>query len=322
MTGQGGWSGDDTALTEVIALPPAERRVLAALAVVGRASLSADDLAELVEVQDVASIVGDLERRGFVRSDERKRYSAVGRIGESIRRTDEALATGDRLLSYVTTLAKGGRLTPARLVEDTEAILGLSEWAAETQRWLGLLELVKTLQAASGIAQRVPEWLTLLERGRRAAQALDDRGSEVWVLEQMAAASASGGDAVSAQRFLREADELRRGRRPSEPSETKVYESAPAAGQAAAGGSGAQGIALWIIGLIVAAGAGVGVGYAVANDNGSSGSTVTTTPLPITVTLPGGTVTTEETVTLPATTVLTTTTETTTTTVTTGPTVP
>jgi hypothetical protein len=319
VTGQGSWPGDDTALTEVIALPPAERRVLAALAVVGRASLSADELAELVEVPDVAPIVDDLERRGFVRRDERTRYSAAGRIGESIRRTDEALATGDRLLGYVTTLARGGRLTPARLVEDTEAILGLSEWAAETQRWQGLLELVKTLQASSAIAQRVPEWLTLLERGRRAARALDDRGSEVWVLEQMAAASASAGDAVSAQRFLREADELRRGRRPGEETETRVYEPAPAAGQAAAGGSGTQGIVLWIIGLIVAAGAGVGVGYAIANDNGSSGSTVTTTPVPVTVTLPGGTVTTQETVTLPATTVLTTTTETTTTT---GPTIP
>jgi hypothetical protein len=40
MTGSGGWPGDDDAETQVMALPPEERQVLAALAVVrSRSSL-------------------------------------------------------------------------------------------------------------------------------------------------------------------------------------------------------------------------------------------------------------------------------------------
>src|SRR6266511_4101295 len=112
MTDEGGWPGDDTAETQVIALSPAERQVLATLAVVGRASLSADELAALVEVDDVAPLIDDLERRGLIKRDEQKRYSALGRVGEQIRKTDTALASGDRLLKYMTTLARGGQLTP------------------------------------------------------------------------------------------------------------------------------------------------------------------------------------------------------------------
>jgi hypothetical protein len=304
MTGSG-WPGDDTEPTQVMALPAAERQILAALAVIGDASWSRDELAELVEVENVEPILADLERRGLIRGDEKKRYSAIGRIGEQIRRTDAALATGDRLLKYMTTLATTGRLTPEQLVDDAEAILGLSGWAAETGQWEQLLELVKTLQACFAIAHRAQEWLTLLHRARTAARALNDQQSEIWVLRQLATASASAGDAAAAQRYLREADELER--RPTLQRAARTDDALSAGRDAAAtGGGSAQRIGLWILGLIVAAGAGAGVGYAIGNDNGSVGAT--TAPVSVTLTLPGRTVTTSETVTLPATTVLSTTT--------------
>jgi hypothetical protein len=234
----------------------------------------------------------------------------LGRVGEGIRQTDDALASGDRLLKYMTTLAKGGDLTPERLVEDAEAILGLSEWAAEHREWAALLELVKTLQACFGIAHRVEEWLALLEHGRSAARALGDQGSEVWVLQQMATASASAGDSEAAQRYLREADSLQRRRQPGLRRTARTEEAFQAGSQAAAAGRGVPRLALWLVGLLVAAGGGIGAGYAIGSDNGNVGAT--TARVPVTVTAGGRTVTTSDTVTLPATTVLSTTTETTT----------
>ncbi len=209
MSGSGDWPGDETAETRVMALPAQEREILAALAVVGHASLSRDELAELLRVDDVAPLVADLEARGLVRSDER-RCSAVGRIGEEIRRTNEALSTGDRLMGYLSTLAQGGRLTPGRLGEDSAAILGLSEWAAEMQRSTQLLEMVKTVEASYEIAHRAEEWRELLLRGRGAAHALGDRQSEIWMLQRLATAAAMAGDSAGAQQYLREADELQR----------------------------------------------------------------------------------------------------------------
>jgi hypothetical protein len=270
------------ATTQIAALPVAERRVLAALAIVGRASLSGDELAELAEVHDVTPLVADLERRGLIRRDEKKRYRALDRIGEEIRRTDTVLSTGERLLQYVTTLAKDGQLTPERLLDDAEAVLGLAEWAAECQQWERLLELVKTLQACFGIASRVEEWLTLLDRGHSAARALGDRQSEIWVLRQLAAALASTGDLPAAQQRLREADELQAGRPLS-----------------------LRRVTLWTLGVIAFATAGGAAGYAIGDSNAGTGPTTT---VPVTVTAGGQTVTRFQTVTSPATTVLSTTT--------------
>jgi len=312
MSGPGGWPGDETAETQALSLPAAERQILAALAVVGGASLSADELAELAGAADVIPLVEDLERRGLVQRDERKRYSALRRVGEQVRRTDEALATGDRLLRNFTTLARRGALTPQRLGDDAQAILGLSEWASETRRWAGLLELVQSLQASFGIAEHAQEWRTLLERALVAARALGDRLAEIWVLQQLSTASAAMGDMQTAQRYLREADELQRA---SQTVRREVTTEQPVPVVPADGGGGVPGAVFWIAGIVLALAAGVGLGYVL--DSGGGNAAATTAQVSVTLTRPGTTLTTQETVTLPATTFtttsLTTTTEMTTT---------
>ena len=316
----GSTENGETAETRISTLTPDERRILTALAVVGQASLSEEELAAVTEPGDVTSTVADLQRRGLVRQDEQQRYSLLGRIGAELRETDQALATGERLAGYLTTLAHAGDLSPARLVQDAEAILGLSEWAAEHEQWNQLLELVQTTQACFSIARRIDQWISLLRGGRAAAQALGDRDAEVQILHQLATAHSVAGDAEAAQRSLREADEVqRRGRppsgRPRARDETRLARTA-----AAETGRRVPRIALWAAGLIAAAGAGLGAGWAVAgSDNGSVGPT--TVEVPVTVTVSGQTITTTKETTLPAETVTTTTTviSTTTTTVTTTP---
>jgi len=294
---------------DVATLSPAERQVLAALSVVGHASLSSAQLAQLVELDDVRPVIADLAEQGFMQKNDDERYALAGRIGERIRDTDDALASGDRLIQHFTTLATGGALTPERLAEEAQAILGLSEWAAEHRQWARLLEFVKTLQSCFGIANRIQQWLALLQRGREASQAIGDRQSEIWVLEQMATASQSAGDAASAQRYLDEAARLRTG---------------GAAEAVAAGGS--RRLARWIIGIALATAVGIGAGMAIGS--GKSDRSATTTNVPVTVTANGQTVTTSKTISVPATTVTSTFTETTTetttvtTTVTTSPPTP
>lgn len=303
MGGPTDWPGDETAETQALGLPIAERQVLVALAVVGRASLSADELADLRLTADVVPLLEDVERRGLVQLDERRRYSVLRSVGEQLRRTDEATATGDRLLSYFSALARNGSLTPDRLDADAPAILGLAEWAAETGRFTGLLELVQTLQSCFGIAHRSGQWLTLLDHARKSARALGDRQSEIWALQQMATAAAATGDAVAAQRFLREADELSYGPRVAETREatSRTIVAAPPPPESRSGGLPAW--VLWTLGVIAALAIGAALGYVL--NNGSSSSNTTTAHVPVTLTRQGTTQTTQETVTLPATTVTT-----------------
>ena len=317
MGGPTDWPGDETAETQALGLPAAERQVLVALAVVGRASLSADELADLGLTADVVPLLEDLERRGLVQLDERRRYSVLRSVGEQLRRADEATATCDRLLSYFSTLARNGSLNPSRLGDDAPAILGLAEFAAQTGRFAGLLELVQTLQACFGVAERTGQWLTLLEHARTSARSLGDRQAEIWALQQMATTTAAAGDAETAQRFLREADELRYGPRVASPpppevtSRTAVAPPPPPPPES----KSAWPTVLWILGIVAALAVGVGLGFAL--DNGSSTSNTTTAQVSVTLTRPGTTQTAQETVTLPATTFTTTSVSTETTTVTT-----
>jgi hypothetical protein len=255
-------------LTNLVDLLPEERRVLATLAVVGRASLSVDELADLNDVVDVIPIITSLEQRGLIASDEKQRYSAIGHVAAEIRRTDDALSSGDRLFGYFSTLARSGGLMPERLADDTEAIFGLCEWAAEAQRWDRLLELVKTLHASYEIGRRTEEWIALLHRARGAAHTLGDQRSEIWVLEQLSAASTALGDPAGATEFRRAADELRGttatiGRPPRSAGQTVLR------------------IALFAVGALIIAAGGIGVGYAIGNGGSSP------TAPSVTVTLSG-----------------------------------
>ena len=306
------WPGDDSVVTKVMALPTAERHVLAAVAVVGRASLSESELADLVEIDDVQPLVADLERRGLIKGDERKRYSLLGRVGEEIRKTDDALATGDQLMQYISTLARAGTLTPARLADDAQAILGLSEWAAEHQQWTSLLEFVKTLQSCFAIANRIEEWLALLERGRGAARMLGDRQSEVWALQQMATAETRAGNVSAAHEYLRAADELQRGGTPTVLRVEQADEALADGGRVVVGGGGPRWV-LWVVGLVVAGAAGAGAAVLITDGNGNQGQATRTVQATktVTTTVQGSGTPTTLTVTT-TTTELTTTTETTT----------
>ena len=199
----------DTAETEALGLTAAERQILAALAVVGHASLSADELADLGVTSDVIPLLEDLERRGLIRLDERRRYSVLRGVGEQLRRTDSALAraigcstTSRRLRGAARSHRRGSTTTPRRSSGSRRGRPRPDVFAAARAR--------QDAQAAS--ASRTAR--AMADAGSAcatAARVLGDRQSEIWALRELAAAAASAGTR-SAQRYLREADELRTAR--------------------------------------------------------------------------------------------------------------
>jgi uncharacterized membrane protein YedE/YeeE len=302
MTGEG---GAEHGLPESLqSLTPAERQVLAVLAVVGEASLSVDEVALLAEVDDVGPVLDELRRRKLVRREDGREALEPG-FGAKLRRVWDLTDTTDRVLRQVISIAQDGRLT----LDDLPAILGVSRWAAEAGRWTELLSLIRLTETVLDVKQRVEIWIQIVEQARVAARKLGDLEAEAWAEDQLAGASRAIASASAAAGTAATTTTAREGA-PRQRDRTRTWLKVGAA-------------------TLLVGGAGFGLGYVASGDASSPGTTVTlpgtSVTLPATtLTLPGATTTLAgttvtlpaETVTLPAGTSTVVSTETTTTTTT------
>ena len=167
--------------TDVASLTPDERRVLAVLVAVGGAWVTPEQLASLSEIDDVRPVLVELERRGLVRKDERGRRAAVAGLGAQLRRALGVLDTADRVLRQLISIAEDGRLT----LDDLDAVLGITGWAAEVGRLTELVQLVEAVQKTLTVTERVEVWLPIVRRAEEAARELGETEAEAWAHEQL-----------------------------------------------------------------------------------------------------------------------------------------
>ena len=153
-------------------LDPGARSVLAVLAVVGRASLSVDELGEIAEVSDAQLAVAELERRGLVVREDDRSTAAAGMRGR-LKRLLASADVSDRVLRGFIHIAEDGRLT----LDDLDAVVELTRIAAETGRWAQLLRLAEAAQTTLSTKQRLEDWREILERQGEAARAEGDGGA-------------------------------------------------------------------------------------------------------------------------------------------------
>ncbi len=169
---------DDDALTEQLSgLSELERDVLAALAVVGKTSLSPAQIEKLLGVAVARPAVAELDRRGLLQRDEDDRVSAAPGLRERLSKLWNLVDTGDRLIQQLISIAEDGRLT----VDDLDAVLGISEWACRLGRFEQLLRLVHAVQTTVDVVHRTEKWIEILGYAREAARSLGDVEAEAWV---------------------------------------------------------------------------------------------------------------------------------------------
>jgi hypothetical protein len=264
---------------ELASLTPAEREVLAALAAMGDATLSPEQLAALTSVEDPRPVLGELARRGFLHADEAERYGVPPGLRERLRRAWNLVDTGDRVLRQLISIAEDGRLTMA----DLDAVLGISEWACQTGRFEELLRLVQAVRTTVDVLHRVEAWVTIVHRAVQAARALGDTGAEAWAEGELAAAARFIGDNSTAEAHEQREQALRRPatQRPAAPR--------------------LSGRLLRLAALAGAAGVGLAAGFGLFHGSSPNTGPTTITAPPETVRLPRRTITAGgQTVTLPA----------------------
>jgi hypothetical protein len=157
---------------ELRSLDAHARRVLAALAVLGRAPVSVATLGE-VAGEDVRSAVEELDRHRLIVREPGDRVSVTPEVRGRLK---SLLATEDQVDAVLRGLirrAEDGRLAAG----DIDAVNEATRVAAETGRWAPLLRLAQAAEPTLAGTHRVDVWTPIVERRLEAARALGDQAA-------------------------------------------------------------------------------------------------------------------------------------------------
>ncbi|HYT14209.1 MAG TPA: choice-of-anchor D domain-containing protein [Candidatus Nitrosopolaris sp.] len=96
------------------------------------------------------------------------------------------------------------------ILEVSGLLMKVTELATDTQRWREAWQLVRAVERSLALSGRWGAWHRLLDYGMQAAQALEDRAAQAWVLHQLGTRALCLGDVAVAGTFLNQALEIRR----------------------------------------------------------------------------------------------------------------
>jgi LysM repeat protein len=184
------------------------RRVLAALAALNGAPLSAEHLAALTGLKEIGPVLDTLRQRGLVQAHS-PRYSLTGPLTETLQQAWNLTPWVERALAYFTRWAEAQRADPERLLPEAEPILKTLEWAFNAGRWRDVLRLGRAVEGALALGRRWGAWRQVLQWMLQAAQALGEGVAEAWALHQLGSRALCLGDTASARTSLIRALRLR-----------------------------------------------------------------------------------------------------------------
>jgi hypothetical protein len=198
-----------TELTELAlkSLSEPAQRVVAALAALGGAPLTAEHLSALTELADVAPLLETLLSRGLVQAHS-PRYSLAGRL-QDLYRTVDLTPWAERTLAHFSDWAERHRSAPDHLLEESDAILQTLKWAVGAGRWRSILRLGWIVEGALALGKQWGAWAQVLQWMLHAAQALGDRAAQAWALHQGGTRALCLGDTSAARTSLIRALRLR-----------------------------------------------------------------------------------------------------------------
>lgn len=185
-----------------------QQRILAALAALGGAPVSAEHLAALTGLTNVEPILDTLQRSGLVQAHS-PRYSLTGTLGQDLSQMWDLTAWAERALAHFTTWAEAQQRAPERLVEDIEVILQVTEWGARSARWREVLRIGRAVESALILGRQWGAWQKMLNLVLQAGRALSNRAAEAWALHEMGSQALCLGDVATGRKLLGEALRLR-----------------------------------------------------------------------------------------------------------------
>ncbi len=204
-----GSSADTTLARLALAgLNETEQRLVAALALPGNPSVGAEHLGDMASLEGTSDVVRRLVQAGFI-IEEDERYRLADDIAAEVESSWPLSSARSVALAYITGWAEGNRRTPEAVAAESDAIVGLAEWATASAQHRETLRLAWVAAAPLALGARFGAWGRLLNAAHGAARALDDKAAEAWVEHEHGSRALMLGDNEAAAHHLAIAAEMR-----------------------------------------------------------------------------------------------------------------
>ncbi len=185
-----------------------QRRALLALAALPGVPLRTLHVSDIAEVPDIEPSLTALARRGLVVSGQSRHQLADG-VGDRLRRTEDLNPWANRAITYFTAWAERYQRRQDILLQESEALLRVQQYATDARRWGEVLHLGRLLEGPLVIGARWGAWGVTLERCLAAAKSIGDRSAEAWALHELGSRALCLGEAGTARALLNQAVKLR-----------------------------------------------------------------------------------------------------------------
>ncbi len=146
-----------------------QRRALLALAALPGVPLRALHVSAIAEVPDIETSLTALARRGLVVSSQSRHQLADG-VADRLRRTEDVKPWANRAITYFTAWAERHLHSQDILLQESEALLRVQQYAADARRWGEVLHLGRLLEGPLVIGARWGAWAVTLEHCLAAAK--------------------------------------------------------------------------------------------------------------------------------------------------------
>ena len=199
----------DTFTTQTAAsFPEPEKRLLAALVVLGGAPVHAKHLTRITNLPDAEPVLQTLLEFSLVETDG-LRYRLAETLIEPFQPVLDLAAWVPQTVNYFTTWAEQHWRIPDQILEDSEALLQMLELAFKTERWTDVLHLGQLMDAALTLDRRWGAWERVLQWELQAAQAIEEPAAEAWAMHQLGTQALCLDDPLIAHTYLTQALEIR-----------------------------------------------------------------------------------------------------------------
>ena len=202
------WSrdiGPERLIAELMAtIDDKQRRALLALTALPGVPLKVQHVAGIAEVTDIESSLLSLVRKGLVVSSSSRHRLADG-VSDRIRRTEDLKPWFNRAITYFTVWAERYRRSPGDLLEESDTLLRVQQYATDARRWGEVLQLGRVLEGTLVVGARWGAWGIVLDRCLAAARATGDRSAEAWALHEIGTRAVCLGEPGKARALLGQA---------------------------------------------------------------------------------------------------------------------